>query len=36
MPLGSPGMETPDGQREPYETLLILKGGGTRVFARHG
>ncbi|WP_366524224.1 DUF411 domain-containing protein [Brevundimonas sp.] len=35
MPLGSPGMETPDGQREPYETLLILKGGGTRVFARH-
>ena len=36
MPLGSPGMETPDGQREVYETLLILKGGGTRVFARHG
>lgn len=35
MPLGSPGMEAPDGQREPYETLLILKGGGTRVFARH-
>ena len=35
MPLGSPGMETPDGQREPYETLLILEGGGTRVFARH-
>ena len=36
MPLGSPGMETPDNQREPYETLLILKGGGTRIFARHG
>ena len=36
MPLGSPGMETPDGQREAYETLLILKDGGTRVFARHG
>ncbi|MBU1326342.1 MAG: DUF411 domain-containing protein [Caulobacteraceae bacterium] len=35
MPLGSPGMETPDGRREPYETLLILEGGGTRVFARH-
>ncbi|WP_439476840.1 DUF411 domain-containing protein [Brevundimonas sp.] len=35
MPLGSTGMETPDDQREPYETLLILKGGGTRVFARH-
>lgn len=36
MPLGSPGMETPDGRREPYETVLILKNGGTRVFARHG
>ncbi|WP_332640750.1 DUF411 domain-containing protein [Brevundimonas sp.] len=36
MPLGSPGMETADGAREPYETLLVLKGGGTRVFARHG
>ena len=35
MPVGSPGMESPDGQREPYETLLILEGGGTRVFARH-
>lgn len=36
MPLGSPGMEMPDGRREAYETLLILRGGGTRVFARHG
>lgn len=36
MPLGSPGMEMPDGRRDPFETLLILKGGGTRVFARHG
>lgn len=36
MPLGSPGMETPDGRRELYDTLLILKGGGTRIFARHG
>lgn len=35
MPSGSPGMETPDSQREPYETLLILRGGGARVFARH-
>ena len=35
MPLGSPGMEMPDGRRETYEALLILKGGGTRVFARH-
>ena len=36
MPLGSPGMETPDGRREPYETLLVMTGGSTRVFARHG
>jgi hypothetical protein len=36
MPLGSPGMESPTGQRERFETLLLLKGGGTKVFARHG
>lgn len=36
MPWGSPGMERPDGQREAYETLLLLPGGKTRVFARHG
>lgn len=36
MPLGSPGMETPDGRKEPYRTLLLLAGGKTRVFARHG
>ena len=36
MPLGSPGMETPDGRREAYETLLVMSNGGTRVFARHG
>lgn len=35
MPLGSPGMETPDGRREAYDTLLLLAGGKTRVFARH-
>lgn len=35
MPLGSPGMETPDGQREAYQTFLVLSGGGVRVFARH-
>lgn len=35
MPLGSPGMETPDGRRAPYDTLLVLRGGATRVFARH-
>ena len=36
MPLGSPGMETPDERKEPYQTLLLLPGGKTRVFARHG
>lgn len=36
MPLGSPGMETPDGRKERYQTLLLLAGGKTRVFAHHG
>ena len=35
MPDGSPGMERPDGRREPYDTLLLLHGGKSRVFARH-
>jgi hypothetical protein len=35
MPDGSPGMERPDGKREPYDTLLILPGGRSRVYARH-
>jgi hypothetical protein len=35
MPLGSPGMEAPDGRKEPYDTLLLLQGGRTQVFARH-
>lgn len=35
MPFGSPGMERPDGLKEPYETLLLLPDGRTRVFARH-
>ena len=35
MPLGSPGMESPTGEREAFETLLLLDGGRTRVFARH-
>lgn len=35
MPLGSPGMETADGRLEAFETLLVLKRGETRVFARH-
>jgi hypothetical protein len=35
MPLGSPGMETLQGHKDPYATLLVLRGGATRVFARH-
>lgn len=35
MPLGSPGMETPGNDREPFDTLLVLKSGQTRIFARH-
>lgn len=35
MPWGSPGMERPDGKREAYNTLLLLPGGETRIFARH-
>lgn len=35
MPLGSPGMETPQGHRDPYDTLLVLSTGASRVFARH-
>jgi hypothetical protein len=36
MPLGSPGMESPSGQVEKFDTLLVLPGGKTRVFASHG
>lgn len=35
MPLGSPGMEVPGGAREPYDTLLLLSGGKSRVYAKH-
>jgi hypothetical protein len=36
MPIGSPGMETPKGDKEPFDTLLLLdRSGRTRVFARH-
>ncbi|HYE43393.1 MAG TPA: DUF411 domain-containing protein [Caulobacteraceae bacterium] len=36
MPAGSPGMETPDGRRQPFSTMLVLKDGKAQVFARHG
>jgi hypothetical protein len=37
MPLGSPGMEQPDGTRERFQTLLLVdREGRTRTFATHG
>jgi hypothetical protein len=33
MPLGSPGMESTNPQ--PYSTLLVMKDGSTKVWARH-
>ena len=34
MPIGSPGMEMGD-QREPYDSLLVLQDGTTRIFQSH-
>jgi hypothetical protein len=37
MPLGSPGMEQPDGAKESFQTLLLIdRSGRTRPFATHG
>ena len=36
MPAGSPGMEVPSGQVQPYDVLLVSKTGTTSVFAHHG
>ncbi|BAV97965.1 conserved hypothetical protein [Lysobacter enzymogenes] len=35
MPMGSPGMEMPDGRAEPYTVELIGRDGGTTAFASH-
>lgn len=35
MPLGSPGMEAPNGAREAYQTMLIGRDGSLSVFAQH-
>ncbi|HEY1017161.1 MAG TPA: DUF411 domain-containing protein [Herpetosiphonaceae bacterium] len=35
MPLGSPGMEMPGGQRDAFDTLAIAADGATSVFASH-
>ena len=34
MPVGSPGMELPDGQREPYEIFAFGPDGSSRPFAK--
>jgi hypothetical protein len=36
MPAGSPGMEMPSGEVQPYEVLLVAQDGSTTTFARHG
>lgn len=35
MPLGSPGMDAPEAQRQHYQVQLIENDGTTRVFAQH-
>jgi hypothetical protein len=35
MPIGSPGMERPSGETEPYDVLLVKKDGSVDVFASH-
>ena len=36
MPLGSPGMETPDGRVQPYTVEQVAEDGSTSAFSRHG
>jgi hypothetical protein len=35
MPMGSPGMEMPDGAVEAFDTIAFTKGGGSKVFSHH-
>ena len=35
MPLGSPGMEVPDGRTQPYTVELVSRDGSTSAFAEH-
>jgi hypothetical protein len=37
MPVGSPGMDGPEygGRRDPYEVLLVLRNGSSRVYASY-
>lgn len=36
MPIGSPGMEVPSGEVQPYAVKLVRTDGTTTVWARHG
>jgi hypothetical protein len=36
MPVGSPGMEAPDGRVQPYDVFLVAHDGATSVFAHYG
>ena len=36
MPAGSPGMEVPSGQTQPYDVFLVSKDGTTSVYSHHG
>lgn len=36
MPVGSPGMETPTGEVQPYDVHLVARDGSTSVFSHHG
>ena len=33
MPRGSPGMEVPDGTRDPFDVIAFMKAGSMRPFA---
>ncbi len=35
MPVGSPGMEMPNGRADKYDVVAFTKSGTTRVFAKH-
>jgi hypothetical protein len=36
MPVGSPGMESPDGRVDPYSVIAFRSDGEIRAFSRHG
>jgi len=36
MPIGSPGMEMPSGEVQPYAVMLVAKDGSVSTFSEHG